>query len=153
MKKKLLHFSVFNAGVLNVAFSAFAITLGGLIYIFFRPSEHVFFKWINLPRDIYFFHSLPLPEWIVFSLPNGFWAFAYALLITHIWSGSRSWLRYFWMSSIPLLVLGFEMLQQARILAGTFCMQDIVLGILGLLLGIIVGIKISKSNNYEKSFN
>ncbi len=147
---------------LYILLSAFAISVGGLIYIFLRPSEHVFFGWINAAGFEHWFNyarSLPpalgqlLPEWLVFSLPNGLWAFAYALLISTIWSGSKSLLRYFWMASIPVLVLGFEVLQYPGIIPGTFCIQDMALGTVGLVLGIFIGTIKTKNNNYhEKSF-
>jgi len=54
----------------------------------------------------FFSLNLLLPEGIVFSLPNGLWAFSYAMLIAGIWSGRKSWLRTFWMASILVLVLG-----------------------------------------------
>ena len=77
----------------------------------------------------------------------------YALLITRIWSGSNSWLKYFWMASIPLVVLGFEILQYAGLIPGTFCIQDIAFGVLGLVLGIFIGTIKTKNNNYhEKAF-
>jgi|WetSurMetagenome_2_1015567.scaffolds.fasta_scaffold00545_3 hypothetical protein len=139
---------------------ACALLLGGIIYILFRTSEPVFFNWINAVGLGKWFSisrnaSLPLspliPEWIVFSLPSGLWAFAYALLITCIWAQSKSWLRYFWMASIPVLVLGYEILQYAEIIPGTFSIQDIALGMIGLITGIKIGITIIKSDNYEKT--
>ena len=145
---------------LYIFLATIAILSGGVIYIFLRTSEHVFFSWINavglgnwinFARQHSLSQNLHLPEWIVFSLPNGLWAFAYALIITKIWSGSKSWLKYFWMASIPVLVVGFELLQYSGIIRGTFCIQDIALGIGGLILGVIVGYKIFKSNNHEKT--
>ena len=162
MNKKIFHFSANYSHRLYIFFlSALALSLGGIIYISLRPSEHVFFNWIRaVGLDNWFSYarhnplslSLLLPEWIVFSLPNGLWAFAYALLITSIWSGNRSWLKYFWMASISVLVLGYEGLQYGGVIPGTFCIQDIVLGVAGLILGIIVGSKKIKKNNYEKAF-
>lgn len=147
---------------LYIFLSGFAIFIGGLIYILLRPSEHLFFGWISqagLASWISPARSLSpvlgqlFPDWIVYSLPNGLWAFAYTLLITTIWSGSKSWLKYFWMASIPLLVLGFEMLQFPGLIPGTFCIQDMVFGVLGLVLGIFVGTIKTKNNNYhEKAF-
>jgi hypothetical protein len=140
--------------------SAIALLAGGIIYVLFRTSEPGFFNWIraagldgwlNFARNSTLSLTPFLPKWVVYSLPNGLWAFAYALLITVIWWGSNSWLKYFWMASIPILVLGFEILQLARIIPGTFCIQDIALGIAGLTIGIIVGIKIIKSNYHEKA--
>ena len=148
---------------LSIFLSGFAIFLGGLIYILLRPSEHVFFGWISMAGFDHWIspaRSLSpalgqlLPEWFVYSLPNGLWAFAYALLITSIWSGSNSWLKFFWMASIPLLVLGFEIVQYAGLIPGTFCIQDIAFGLLGLVLGIFIGTKKTKNNNYhEKAFD
>jgi len=74
---------------------------------------------------------------------------AYSLLITSIWSGSKSKIRYFWFVTIPVLVLGFEVLQLTEIIRGTFCIQDMVSGIVGIIIGIIVGNKISKIKNHE----
>jgi hypothetical protein len=138
---------------LSIFLASLAVFIGGLIYILFRPSEHIFFGWISPAGSLSPVFCRILPEWFVYSLPNGLWAFAYALLITRIWSGSRSWLRYFWMASIPLLVLGFEILQFPGIIPGTFCFEDIALGIMGLMLGIFIGNMKTKNNNYhEKAF-
>jgi hypothetical protein len=147
---------------LYIILSGLAIFIGGLIYILLRPSEHLFFgwisnagldRWISPARSLSPLFSQLLPEWFVYSLPNALWAFAYALLITIIWSDSRSWLRYPWMASIPLLVLGFELLQYPGLIPGTFCIQDIALGLMGLVLGIYIGTMKTKNNNYhEKAF-
>jgi hypothetical protein len=160
MKKVLLHISRYYSGGIYVMLSAFALLLGGIIYIFFRPSEHVFFDWIraagldhwfNLAREWSLSSGLLLPEWIVYSLPNGLWAFAYASLITMIWGKSKSWLKYLWMASIPVFVLGYEVLQYAMIIPGTFSIQDMVFGIAGLIIGIIVGSIIFKTTDHEKA--
>ncbi len=147
---------------LYIILSGLAIFIGGLIYIFLRPSEHLFFGWIRLAgldqwispaRSLSPWLGQLFPDWIIFSLPNALWAFAYTMLITSIWSGSKSWLKYFWMASIPLLVLGFEILQYPGLIPGTFCIQDIVFGVLGLVLGIFIGtIKTKKNNYHEKAF-
>jgi len=160
MKMNFLYLSGNKYYRLCILLCAFAIFLGGIIYILFRPAEAIFFNWIhpvgldnwfNIARHKSLSLNLYLPEWIVFSLPNGLWAFAYALLITCIWSGSKTFSRYFWMASIPLLVLGFEILQYARVIPGTFCMRDITLGLVGLITGIQVGIKTNKFKNHEKA--
>jgi len=161
MYNKLFYSSAIYSGRFYIFFSALALLLGGSIYIFLRPSEHVFDRWIAaIGLDNWFdparqgalTPALHLPQWIVFPLPNGFWAFAYALIITSIWSGSKSWFRYLWMASIPLLVLGFEALHYTGIIRGTFCIQDIAMDVAGLTLGIAIGLTINKPNNHEKVF-
>ena len=138
--------------------SALALLIGAFIYILFRPSEHLFFRWFsslglenwfNAIRTQTLSQGLRVPEWMVYSLPNGLWAFGYALLITSIWSGNKSWLKYFWMASIPVLVIGFEVLQYTGTISGTFCIQDIALGLSGLVLGCLVGINLKNKRKYE----
>ena len=105
---------------LPVLLCSVAVLLGGMIYFLFRASEPLFMKWIpGIGADSWFSfvrlrsvsYGRSLPEWIVFSLPNGLWAFAFALLITSIWAGSHSWLRIIWMASIPVIVVGSEILR------------------------------------------
>jgi len=160
MSRKFNSLSTFSFNWFYIIISALALFTGGMIYILFRSSEIVFFSWIraigfenwfNLARNSSLTSSPEVPEWIVYSLPNGLWAFAYALLITIIWSGSKTWLRYLWLASIPLLVLGYEILQYSNIIPGTFCIQDIALGIAGLTIGITVGTKIIKTKKHGKA--
>jgi hypothetical protein len=55
------------------------------------------------------------------------------------------------MVSLPVLVLGYEVLQYAMIIPGTFSFPDIVFGIAGLSIGIILGFNITKPENHEKA--
>jgi hypothetical protein len=160
MKKKTLYFSQNKYTGLIIP-SASAIFLGGMIYILFHSSEPFFFSWIrssglnnwlNLARSRSLVISGHLPLWILYSLPDGLWAFAYALLIAGIWWRSSSWLKYFWMSTIPLLVIGSELLQYVEIIPGTFCLQDLTFEILGIIAGIGLAIKTTKYHNHETSF-
>lgn len=129
--------------------SAAALLLGGCIYICLRPAEPVFFDWahaaglgglIDRVRANNLSLDTLLPEWVVYSLPCAFWAFAYAAIITRIWTDSRHRIKYFWLATIPLLVLGFELLQYPGIIPGTFCTEDLIAGILGSGTGMIIGI-------------
>lgn len=136
-----------------------AIFIGGFIYILFRPTEPLFFNWfstvgienwLNTVRE----KSLPiysfLPGWIVYSLPNGLWAFAYTLIVLRIWKGSNSFIKYFWFLSIPLLVFGFEVLQVTGDLRGTFCWSDIIWGALGITLGVLIVYRTNYNLNFSR---
>lgn len=140
--------------------AALALVLGGAIYIFLRTSDFVFFRWIEFigfgnwletAREHALTDDSRFPVWIIYSLPSGLWAFAYAVIITTIWSRNRSWIRFVWMASIPILVFGFEILQYAGILPGTFCIQDLVLGMIGIILGILLGKNTHKLLYHEKT--
>lgn len=159
MKKGSFHPAATFSHIMCYILSALALLLGGIIYVVFRTSEYTFESWIQAlnfhkwsgsARINVFVQRLFLPEWFVFSLPHGLWAFAYAIVITGIWTGSRSRLRYFWFASIPILVLGIEILQIPGFLPGIFCFQDIGLGITGLVLGMIIGFKIKKKSIFHE---
>lgn len=159
MKTQNLYFSDRSNRKLITLFCIIALLLGGMIYLFFRPSQPYFFHWIRViglgdwishVRANTLSSGSYIPKWIINSLPNGLWAFAYAILITGIWTGSKSWLKYIWMSSIPILVLGYEFLQYPGVIPGTFCIRDIIFGTIGLLFGILIGVKTIKPYNYAK---
>jgi hypothetical protein len=149
-----------RASRINVLIAGIAVLSGGMIYVLCRPLDYFFFQWI---RSIGFdgalsflrTHTLPdgshLPEWIVYSLPDGLWAFAYTLIILTIWNGSNSILKYVWFATIPLLVLGVELLQWAGNIGGTFCFNDIILLITGLLAGMVTNIVTLNLSHYESS--
>jgi hypothetical protein len=128
----------------------FAIFSGGLIYILLRPAEPVFFEWftsVGLEDFLFNIRQYSLsfnrhvPEWFIYSLPNGLWAFAYSLFTTVVWRKSKSPMKYFWMGTIPLLIYGFEGLQYFQVIPGTFCTHDLLMGTFGLMTGIYTGIK------------
>lgn len=139
--------------------SLLALLAGGAIYLFLRPGEFVFHHWLEAIGLEGLFSpngsaGSPvrnrLPDWILYSLPNGLWAFAYTFLIIGIWQGSSSPVRYFWFATIPILVFGFELLQLAGVLRGTFSYMDLALSFLGLFTGVFTGIIMHKHQSHEK---
>ena len=88
-----------------------------------------------------------LPDWMVYSLPNGLWAFAYTIIVLRIWKGSNSIVKYFWFLSIPVLVFGFELLQLTGDLKGTFCWSDMLWGAIGITLGLLTIFRIKYNLN------
>ena len=162
MKKESQYFQRNYRYWLPILLSAISIIFGGIIYILFRPIEPVFFRlfnliglegWTSLVRRYTIPESGNLPEWLVYTLPNGLWAFAYTVLIFSIWGGSKSRLKYVWFVSIPILVFGFESLQLTGFIRGTFSFQDIFSGLIGIIVGIITVITTTKLYSYEKNKN
>lgn len=125
--------------------STLAVLAGGIIYMLFRPTEAIFLNWfqtlglenwLDTARGNSLSLTNNLPNWFVYSLPNGLWAYAYTLLIFVIWKNSASLMRYFWYLSIPVLIFGFELLQLSGTLPGTFCLVDLSWGAMGIALGV-----------------
>lgn len=131
----------------NLMVALLAIVLGGSLYIFFRPVPPVFFGWMSMAGfgdrlETIRQHSLALapvlPGWVVYALPQGLWAFAYALIIAGIWKNQHTWISYLWLSTIPLMVIGFEVLQFAGVVRGTYCLQDLLCGMGGIVFGVVI---------------
>lgn len=122
-----------------------SLLLGCVIYLLWRPDSIRFFRWldalglrdcVHLARGYASFFYPHLPGWIVFSLPNGLWAFSYALIISTLWWGRKSWLSLFWLFSIPIVGMGYEILQGLGIIPGTFCVGDLIFSACGTGFGL-----------------
>ncbi len=125
------------------------VLIGASIYVLWRPDTIKVFNWLDLlglSSSVELLRSYTkiiyphIPEWAVYSLPNGLWAFSYAFTITIIWWGRWSIVSYLWLGSIPALGLGYELLQLMGVIRGVFCWQDSIMCIIGVCGGIISGI-------------
>ena len=150
---------IFSKRLSNLMVGGIILLSGIMIYVLLRPSDYIFYNWtekFGINDWLYSLRIHPstvsnyLPEWFVFSLPNGLWAFAYAFFISTIWRDSKSLIKYFWMTSIPLLIFGYEGLQYFNFIPGTFCYQDLLFGSLGFITGILIGTKSIKIKSHEK---
>jgi hypothetical protein len=133
-----------------------AILSGVVIYALWRPDTIRFFLWLDTiglrhPVDNIRMYIQPLhnriPGWIVYSLPNGLWAFSYALIITLLWRDQNSVVKYLWFGSIPLLAIGYELLQYAGVIHGVFCITDLILSVAGISLGVFLGLTLTHKEN------
>lgn len=136
-----------------------ALLLGGSIYLFLRPEEPLFIQWARWAGMSNFLEFLKpastvsygfLPHWAIYSLPEALWAFAYALIITGLWIGHAHRIKYLWFSTIPLLTLGFEVLQYPGIIPGTFSIPDLIAGLSGSAAGILFGILFRRVRHENK---
>ena len=134
-----------------------ALLLGGSIYLFLRPEEPLFFQWarsagmaplLDFLEPSHTIAFRVLPDLVIYSLPGALWAFGYALIITGIWINHSHYIKYLWFSTIPLLTLGFEILQYPGIIPGTFSFPDLIAGLAGSAAGIFFGI-LSKHIRHE----
>jgi len=131
----------------QLIFGSFLTLLaGGLIYILFRTSSLKMFSWyetiglggltIELRKMTSQFAD-KIPEWILFSLPDGLWIFSYVSLMLFIWRNSVSIKNIFWISIIPILAIGSEIGQLFGLVSGTFDFADLLLYLFGMTLPFI----------------
>lgn len=117
-----------------------SLFLGGSIYICFRSESILLFKWfdniglsneINLIRTKTLPFAEAIPEWCIYSLPDGLWLFSYVATIYAIWGKDRP--SNLWIYFIPVLAIFSEIGQLFSFVPGTFDPVDIVFYLLGTL--------------------
>ena len=135
--------------------SILTLITGGMIYILFRTSSLKMFSWYqiigldeltNELRKFTFQFADKIPEWILFSLPDGLWIFSYVSLMLFIWKNSVSIKNIFWISIIPILAIGSEIGQLFGLVSGTFDFVDLLLYLFGMTLPFIFYYKSIKLN-------
>ena len=133
--------------------SILSILFGGVIYIAFRSSSIILFNWIDYivlidPVENLRIVTLPykeyLPEWFLYSLPDGLWMFSYSCIVLVIWKRKITKYSLLWLLSLPMISILLEVLQYYDYFNGTFDIIDIVFFIFGSLLPILINKKIKK---------
>lgn len=130
--------------------SLIPLLLGGLIYVLFRSQSLIMFGWvnaigmyelINLLRAYINAYEVLIPNWFIYSLPDGLWIFSFtsALIIVNgcKWNEYKVWL---------LLPIGFgiEFLQLLGIFKGTFDVNDLFFYFIGIVSSVLKLGKINK---------
>jgi hypothetical protein len=111
------------------------LLIGGLIYIFFRADSLLMFRWfdtLGLTKIIsscrqFTVGHFHLPTWILFSLPDALWIFAFINLMLLIWQDRFSINSIFWLLIAPTIGIFSEVGQVVHIIPGTFDIIDLTL--------------------------
>jgi hypothetical protein len=128
---------------------------GSLIYILFRSSSLKMFIWferihildvIENIRKFTSIYSNNLPNFILYSLPDGLWLFSYVSLVLYLWKNELKSENIFWVFSVPLISIISELGQIFKIIPGTFDIIDLLMYLLGTILPFII-YKKSITNN------
>jgi len=121
--------------------------IGGLIYILFRSVSLKMFKWFeiiglsNIANELRNYTAEYLdeiPNWILFSLPDGLWVFSYVSLLLLVWQNSLSENSLFWILIIPFLALGSEGGQLIGVIPGTFDGYDLLFYSIGMIAPFVI---------------
>ena len=128
--------------------AASALLVGGVIYLLLRQelvpglrwlaSDHLW-PWVQQFRHATATFRLATPAWILFSLPDGLWSFSYAASMSRLWAQQAGAAKHFWLLSIPVLGIGFEVGQWLRLIPGYFNVTDLIVATLGASLGFWIG--------------
>lgn len=112
---------------------------GALIYFLFRRSNLAIFSWFdNTLNDVVVKYmgvglkwSLNLPSWLIYSLPDGLWAYSLSYTIISIWNNSLK--PIFVIIITCSLAELFEIMQFIGLVPGTFDLIDFVLSIVAVI--------------------
>lgn len=140
----------------------FTMLCGGLIYLAFREGHLKMFDWfekISLMEELNFFrnstlkYSFYLPDWVVYSLPDGLWLFSYVSLVMAFWKNKIQINSLFWILFLPIWALAHEIGQFFHLVQGTFDFVDVVFYIVAILLPFILYSNSITIKNLENEHN
>ena len=113
----------------------------GMMYISFRPDTLKMFHWFKLFGILEYLEELQhnparVPSWMLYSLSDGMWLFAYSILIGCIWNFK---IRDCWMFILvmPFISIPHEFLQGLGVMHGTYDPNDVFCYVVAVILGFI----------------
>lgn len=126
--------------------------LGSLVYICWRAPSLRMFDWIDQVglgnhcdelRDFSSVYLAGLPDWFLYSFPDGAWVWSLTAIYIHIWKYSLGREAYFWISSGLIIGLSLEFGQYFNIISGTFDVLDLLVMILSFAVASITQWRLS----------
>jgi len=126
------------------------------IYIFFRSSSIPIVYWFERNEVVSYYSSHPfiqLPNWVLYSLPDGLWLLSYEFIITYLWKYQiKNKLYLSFTIGLPLFACSCELFQINGIIKGTFDILDLICYIFACLIGLSYCYYI-KTKIYGKEIN
>lgn len=124
------------------------IFVGAFIYLTWRTTRLKAFDWfvdwglkdfIVWLRTTFYGMDESLPEWVLYALPDGLWAYAATAYFARQWADQNTPWAWGWTLLAPGLGCGGELGQIIGIVPGTFDWWDLGLSALGAVLAIYFG--------------
>ena len=147
LKKNIVNVTDIPRIRLFAAHVVFPIFMGASIYLLWRSQELLMFDWLcavglsdssHSIRVLAYPATMFLPQWILYSLPDGLWVYAVTAWMGLIWLECHYLRRYFWMTTGLMLGLGGEIGQAFRLIPGTFDTWDLVMTIVAFSVAFFV---------------
>lgn len=111
------------------------IVIGGLIYVFWRVDHLFMFHWFDLigltpliesAREVAMPWRPMLPDWLLYSVPDGTWVYACVAYFGRLWRDGPLWAQLFWIGMGPAMAIGGELGQIPGWVPGTWDWVDFV---------------------------
>lgn len=132
------------------------ILIGSIIYILYRHTTLLVFKWIDLAGWTPFimqareWAAWSLPAFVKYSVPDGLWAYAFAYTIYQIWRESGKAVTYSIIFGIPSIGIFSELLQIPHIIQGTFDLNDVIAYSIAAIILYIISTQKGNIQRHEK---
>lgn len=122
-----------------------ALLVGGVIYLLWRSPTLWMFGWceaLGFGEALADFRVIASrhepPQWVLYSFPDGVWAFAGTAIMLGIWRSAQGVMRSIWVSLIPTLAIGSEIGQGIGLIPGGFDLDDLVTCLVAICLAFAV---------------
>jgi hypothetical protein len=147
----------FNTRYFPITLGLFSLFLGGLVYLTCRSTHLVMFTWfsdLGINSLIEFlrnwsavFNLASLPDWFIYSLPNGLWVFSGILILAGVWNCKFSKELLIWLGCFLFVAFGWELGQGLEMFVGVFCWTDLRIMVLFSISAFILIFLIHKKNH------
>lgn len=135
-------YSEFN--IHRIVLGFILLSIGGLIYLLFRPDSLVLFRFIdciNLSNFVAhireFSSNASIPDFYIYALPDGLWITSYILIMTGIWTFPDV-KQIAFCSLLPAIGLITEVGQYLRLVKGTPDYADAICYITPFLIYVLI---------------
>lgn len=117
------------------------IVIGGTLYIIYRPQSILLFRltdaiglgpYINSIRKT--FSHLPLPNFVIYSLPAGLWTASYLMIMYCNTASLNFKMRLILSLPLPICAIILEFMQLIGWCPGTFDIYDLICYIIPLII-------------------
>lgn len=132
----------------QLLFSSYiTLTIGCLTYVLFRSDSLKMYAWFDKLYCLQAIKSMReftmefidvIPNWMLYSLPDGLWLSSCISLILIIWKNKITKGSLFWVFSMLIIAVLSEMGQFFKIIPGTFDWMDVAMYFLGALFPLII---------------
>lgn len=127
-----------------ILLSVLLISFGELIYILYRSLTLYMFKpfeqmgMLDNIRSLRASHLFPpteaVPEWIVYSLPDGMWLLSYMFTMEYIWDNEGKYIKVLCIWIMPIAIIIHEFFQFMRLANGTWDINDLTIYIVAIVI-------------------
>lgn len=126
-----------TGGLLSILF----LSTGSLIYVLFRPTNLIMFKWLGYFQTEDFIsisrekvNKILINDFVIYNLPNGLWITSLTIFLSIIWKDNQNkYFNYYLIILIGIVTLP-EILQFFNLIEGTFDIVDLMVNFLFFLI-------------------